>query len=221
MRACLPSPIAGGKAGVAMAERDVRGRFTSKPTEALSPAYRQRLERGRRRGVSLGAARGHGTRPQPKWASKASFTREPYRTSLEVLRQMRHGKSLYQASREQHIAPDTVRRYVGSALVHGSDGRYRAKPNDRLYRRMRFLDEQGRVDVEVASAREASKLAQYWAAVDHYARTGDTRPLRRFEHMRLRLRDKSVRRFVTDPTVLDRLALAGELSFEDLYELAA
>jgi hypothetical protein len=204
-----------------MAERDARGRFAPKPREALSPDYRRRLERGAKRGFSLGAARGHGTRPQPKWASKAVFTREPYRTSLEVLRQMRHGKSLYAASREQHIAPDTVRRYVGSALDRQSDGRYRAKPNDRLYRKMRFLDEQGRVDVEVANWREASKLAQYWAAVDHYLRTGDTRPLRRFERMRLRLRDKSLRRFVTDPAILDRLALAGELSFEDLYELAA
>jgi hypothetical protein len=155
------------------------------------------------------------------WTSKSMFARESYRTSLEVLRQMRHGKSLYQASREAHVAPDTVQRAVGSALVRGPDGRYRANPNDRLYRRMRFLDELGRIDVEVASAREATKLAQYWAAVDHYARTGDTRPLRRFERMRLRLRDKSVRRFVTDPAVLDRLALAGELSFEDLYELAA
>jgi hypothetical protein len=204
-----------------MAERDTRGRFAAKPREALSPAYRRRLERGARRKLSLSAARGHGTRPQPKWASKAVFTREPYRTSLEVLRQMRHGKSLYQASREHHIAPDTVRRYIGSALVRQPDGRYRPTSNDRLYRKLRFLDEQGRVDVEVASAREASKLASYWAAVDHYARTGDTRALRRFERMRLRLRDKSVRRFVTDPAILDRLALAGELSFEDLYELAA
>jgi hypothetical protein len=207
--------------GAAMATtRDARGRFAAKSLELLSPNYARRIARGAVRGQSLSSARGHGTKPVPMWATRRVFELESYRTSLEVLRQMRHGKSLYQASREAHMAPDTVRRYIGSALVREPDGRYRAKPSDRLYRRMRFLDERGRVDVEVASAREASKLAQYWAAVDHYARTGDTRPLRRFERLRLRLRDKSVRRFVTNPDVLDRLALAGELSFEDLYDLA-
>jgi hypothetical protein len=86
---------------------------------------------------------------------------------------------------------------------------------------MKFLDERGLVAVEVANSREATKLAEYWGAVDHYLRTGDARSLRRFDRMRLRLRDKSVRRFVTDPKMLDRLARAGEVSFEDLYELAA
>jgi hypothetical protein len=54
-----------------------------------------------------------------------------------------------------------------------------------------------------------------------YLRTGDARPLRPFDRMRLRLRDTSVRRFLTNLDLLDQLALAGEVSFEDLYELAA
>jgi hypothetical protein len=206
--------------GAAMA-RDIHGRFAPKEPEALSPAYARRLARGTARGQSLSRTRGHATKAVPMWQSRRVFEVAPYRTSLEVLRQMRHGRSLYQASREAHVAPDTVRRYVGAALTRGPDGRYRAKPNDRLYRRMLFLDEHGRLDVEVANAREASKLAAYWAAVDHYLHTGETRALRRFDRLRLRLRDKSVRRFVTDPDVLDRLAHAGELSFEDLYELAS
>jgi len=203
------------------AQRDVRGRFASKPPDILSPGYSRRIARGVAQGRSLSRARGHGTRPQPMWKSKELFQHEAYRTSLEVLRQMRHGKSLYQASRAHHIAPDTVRRYVGTALTRQPDGRYRAKASDRLYRPMWLLTEQGKVAVDVANSREASKLADYMSAVNVYLRTGNTRPLRHFERLRLRLRDKSVRRFVTDPEVLDRLALAGELSFEDLYELAA
>jgi len=202
-------------------QRDAAGRFVAKARDALSPAYRRRLERAGAHGGSLSAARGHGTRAQPMWRSKAFFPRETYRTSLTVLSDMRHGKSLYQASRAHRIGPDTVRRYVGSALTRQPDGRYRAKPNDRLYRSMWLLTEQGKVAVDVANSREASKLADYMQAVNVYLRTGNTRPLRRFERLRLRLRDKSVRRFVTEPEVLDRLALAGELSFEDLYELAA
>jgi hypothetical protein len=202
-------------------QRDAYGRFAHKPPEMLSPEYARRLARGARRGVSLSRSRGHATKALPMWQTQQVFRQAPYRTALDVLRAMRNGESLYEASRAEHIAPDTVRRYVGSALVRGPDGRYHAKPNDRLYRRMRFLDERGHLEVEVANAHEASKLSAYWAAVDHYLRTGDARPLRHFERIRLLLHDRSVRRFVTDPAVLDRLAHAGELSFEDLYELAA
>jgi hypothetical protein len=201
--------------------RDTSGRFATKPREALSPSYRARLERAERQGLSLGAARGHGTRALPIWSTKAVADREAYRKSLTVLVHMRHDSSLYAAARQEHIAPDTVRRFAGGALVREPSGRYRAKPRDRLYRRMRFLDERGVLWVEVASSTEASKLAAYWGAVDHYLKTGDQGRLRRFDRMRLRLRDKSVRRFVTNPATLDRLALAGEVSFEDLYEMSA
>jgi hypothetical protein len=155
------------------------------------------------------------------WQTREAFTQPAYRTALEVLRQVRKGRSLYQASREEHIAPDTVLRKVGTALVQGRDGRYHATANDHLYRRMNFLDEHGLVAVEVANAHEASKLAAYWEAVQEYLQTGEARPLRHYERIRLLLRDKSVRRFVTDLYILDRLAKAGELSFEDLYQLAA
>jgi hypothetical protein len=203
------------------ARRDAQGRFVSKSPETLSPDYARRLARGARRGFSLSRTRGHATKALPMWQTREVFTRPAYRTALDVLTKMRHGKSLYQASRAAHIAPDTVQRYVGAALVRGRDGRYHAAANDHLYRLMVFLDEHGRIDVEVANAHEARKLASYWSDIDHYLRTGVDRPLRRYERIRLLLRDKSVRRFVTDPAILDRLAHAGELSFEDLYQLAA
>jgi hypothetical protein len=203
------------------ARRDANGRFAPKPPETLSPAYARRRARGARRGFSLSRTRGHATKPLPMWQTREVFTQPAYRTALEVLTRMRHGQSLYQASRAAHIAPDTVLRKVGTALVHERDGRYHATANDHLYRRMVFLDEHGRIDVEVANAHEARKLAAYWAAVHHYLLTGDARPLRHYERIRLLLRDKSVRRVVTDPETLERLAHAGELSFEDLYQLAA
>jgi hypothetical protein len=203
------------------AQRDVRGRFTAKPKEALTSAYRQRTERGSRRGYSLSRSRGHGTKAVPMWQSRQVYDREAYRRSLDVLRRVRHGESLYQAARAEHIAPDTALRYAGSALTRDARGHYHAKASDHLYRRMKFLDERGLVAVEPANSRGATKLAEYWGAIDHYLRTGDTSLLRRFDRMRLRLRDKSVRRFLTDPNTLDRLARAGEVSFEDLYEMAA
>jgi hypothetical protein len=203
------------------ATRDALGRFAPKPPETLSPTYARRLARGARHGVSLSQTRGHATKALPMWQTREVYAHEAYQRSLDVVRHMRQGQSLYQAARAEHIAPDTVFRYAGSALTTDARGRYHAKSVDHLYRRMKFLDAQGVIPVEVANSREATKLAEYSGAVYHYVHTGDTRPLRRFDRMRLRLRDKSMRRFVTDPAVLDRLAHAGELSFEDLYELAA
>jgi hypothetical protein len=203
------------------ATRDAHGRFVAKPKEDLTPGYRRRVEHGTRRGLSLGASRGHGTKAQPMWRSSAAVEKESYRKALAVVSRMRHGESLSAAARGEHTTPDTVQRQVGAALRRDSRGRYSATPSDRYVRRMKILDMQGVRVVEPVNSREASKLADYWTALDHYVRTGDDRLLRPFRRKLLRVRGKIQLRFVTDMDTIDHLARAGELSFEDLYELAA
>lgn len=201
--------------------RDAGGRFAAKPREELSPAYRARVERGQRRGLSLDRSRGHEMQAAPMWRSSTVVEREGYHKALRVLVRMRHGESLSTSTRAEHTTPDAVRRYVGAALSRDQRGRFRAAPTDRFVRRMKFVDARGIHVVEPANSREATKLAAYWAALDHYLRTGDDRQLRRFRRMLLRTRNKLKLPFVTDLDTLDHLARAGELSFEDLYELAA
>ena len=130
----------------------------------------------------------------------------------------RHGESLSAASKAVGVAPDTVLRYAGSAYERDGRGRWVAKPTDRLYRRMRFLDSRGLTWVEPANAKESRKLAEYWHAVVRYRDTDDDRALRRFERMRLRTRQKTSLPFLTDRWLLRRFGFAGELSFEDLYQ---
>jgi hypothetical protein len=154
------------------------------------------------------------------WRTHHVRDKEGYRKSLTVLSRMRQGESLYEASRAEHISPDTVQRYVGGALVKEPTGRYRAKPNDRLARRMKFLVPTGIISVEPANAREASKVARHWAAVHHYLTMGDDWPLRRFRRQYLRVVGKIQLPFLTDLDAIEQLARAGELSFEDLYELS-
>jgi hypothetical protein len=199
--------------------RDLFGRFVSKVAEALSPAYRRRVERGQEQGKSRSEARGHGRTPIKQWESRAVSDREAYDKSLAVLSRMRGGESLTHAAREEQTTPDTVLRYAGSALTRTAKGRYVAKRRDRLYRYMRFLDEGGEVWIEPADSHEASKLGEYWNAVGHYLATGDDAPLARFRWMRLRTRQKTSLPFVTDLDVLDRLGWAGELSFESIYHM--
>jgi hypothetical protein len=202
-------------------QRDARGRFIALPREALSEDYRRRLERGAQRGRSLAAARGHGVKSLLQWQTSTVADHDGYRRALDVLARMRHGESLSAAARAVGTTPDAVRRYVGSALTRETSGRYRAKRLDRLYRPMWFLDARGRFVVEPANSREASKLAQYWDALHHYVSSnGDDSRLRRFRHQLLRLRDKTRLPFLTDLDAINYLARAGELSFEDLYELA-
>src|SRR5262249_57574808 len=87
---------------------------------------------------------------------------------------------------------------------------------------MKLMEAQGvLVVVAPANSREASKLAAYWRAVDHYLRTSDDLPLQMFRKRKLRVRGNTWLPFVTDLEILDQLARAGELSFEDLYELSA
>jgi hypothetical protein len=201
--------------------RDARGRFAAKASEVLSPGYRRRVERGASRGKSLRESRGHGTKAQVMWRSSASAEKASYRKALSVLSRMRHGESLYAAARTEHTTPDTVQRQVGAALRRDSRGRYIATPSDRYVRRMKFLDERGVTIVEPVNSREASKLAEYWTALDHYVRSGDDRLLRPFRRTLLRVRGKIQLPFLTDLGTIDHLARAGELSFEDLYELSA
>lgn len=194
------------------------GRFAPKPIEELSPAYARRRLTNLAKGRTLSEARGHATRAAPAWKTAELAGSPKYDKALKVLGRVRDGESLTKASKAYGISPDTVRRYAGSAMERDARGRWTAKPTDRLYRRMQFLVSGKRVTVEPANSREAAKIGRYWNAVDHFLATGDDRPLRKFRRMTLQTRQKTKLQFVTDLDTLEQLGLAGETSFEDMYE---
>ena len=126
------------------------------------------------------------------------------------------GRSLSAAAAESHTTPRTVRKYVGAAVARGASGPFRAAASDRLTRQLQFLTPAGKVAIAVRGSRRASRVASYWAAVDHFLRSGDWEPLRPFDGEAIRV-GKAAYPFVTDPRVLERLGQAGEVSFEGLY----
>ncbi len=137
--------------------------------------------------------------------------------SLEALQQMRsEGLSLTRAAREARTTPATVRKYVGSAVRQTRGGRYVATPSDRLTRRVWFLTKAGKVEVAVRGSRPASRVARYMAAVDRYLQTGETDALAEFRGQSIRSGNRTYV-FLTNTAALDRLAKAGEVSFERLY----
>lgn len=138
------------------------------------------------------------------------------RRALKALSLMRKGLSRAKAAERAGTTPRTIQKYAKPAIRRRA-GAYVALPADQMRRPMRFLTDQGVVVVDVRSSRSASSLSLYWAAVDHYLRTGERERLQPYAGKRLRA-GGHLFAYITDPTLLIRLAEAGEVRFEDLYE---
>jgi CelD/BcsL family acetyltransferase involved in cellulose biosynthesis len=132
---------------------------------------------------------------------------------------MRKGLSRQKAAGRAKTTPRTVQKYA-KKVVRRREGVYHALPADQMRRPMRVLTEQGVAVADVRSSKVATRLSKYWGAVDHYLRTGDKTRLRPYVGKALRASGHRFA-FVTDPDLLARLAEAGEVRFEDLYETTA
>lgn len=145
--------------------------------------------------------------------------REARGRALDALSKMRSdGLSLQSAAKASGTTVNAVKRHVGSALERADSGRIRAKTSDRLVRSLNFPTETGMIGLDVKDSRSAKRIASYWNAVKRYTETGDTSGLRNFRGKSVRV-NKRAYAFITDTGTLDRLADAGELAFDDLYDL--
>jgi hypothetical protein len=157
-------------------------------------------------------SRSPGTRLRPA-------EREAQRRAFDALAKMRADRlSLSAAAREAGTTVNTVKRHVGSALKKMPSGRYRPAPYDRLVRVLAVPTVDGPLWLPVRDSRSASRLGGYWAAVQHYLQTGDPRRLRKYRGRGVTIH-KRFYPFITDTHLLDPLADAGELAFDDLYDL--
>lgn len=139
------------------------------------------------------------------------------RNALDALSKMRRDKlPLARAARESGTTTNAVLRYAGTALAKDASGRYVAKYSDRLYRPMVFLTDDGQITLAIRDSRTASKVGKYWVAVNRYLETGNGGALQAFRGKHLTV-DGVRYVFVTDLDLIDRLAGAGEVRFEDIY----
>ena len=161
--------------------------------------------------------------------TQSAFGSLKYDRSLESLREMRSASKLSatRAARKHDLTLREFKYYAGSALVK-ERGRYHPKAIDRLYREVRFVDEQGGRWTQPSSSREVEKLVAYnrlakvyLGATDPTTAADAAKRLRRFDRIRFRTRDEGSLSFVTDPALLERLYHAGELGFEQLYRMAS
>ena len=157
-------------------------------------------------------------RTAEQYFAKSAQFQDRWNRVAHVISKMRtEGVSLRQASREFGIDPRTVVRLGGPALRKRANGRFVAKRSDRLLRVLRIPTRDGLREIAVRDSRQASQLAEYWAAVDRYLETGDDSALRKFRRKRITDASGARVQLLTDVDELDRLGSAGVLSFESLY----
>ena len=77
------------------------------------------------------------------------------------------------------------------------------------------------IDIGVPDSAQATLVGKYWNAVDLYLGTGDASSLQFFDGEFIIDADGRPVPFMTDTDELDRLASAGQLSFESLYARVA
>lgn len=140
------------------------------------------------------------------------------RRALDAVAGMRKGKSLTRAAKLAHTTRATVVKYARSAVTRPPGKPYKALGYDQLTREMRFLTPKGVTALPIRSSASASRIGEYWNAVNHYLKTGRSNRLRAFRGKTVQVRGGH-HRFVTDELTLERLANAGEVRFEDLYAL--
>lgn len=182
--------------------------------------YRQHLARAK--GYSSWSAQQQASRKVRSGGDVARLRpaeREARGRALDALSKMRSdGLSLQAAARASGTTVNAIKRHAGPALERTESGRYKAKQSDRLVRSLNFPTETGIIGLDVRDSRSAKRISAYWNAVQRYLETGDDSQLRRFRGKSVRV-NKQAHAFITDTATLDRLADAGELSFDDLYEL--
>jgi hypothetical protein len=138
--------------------------------------------------------------------------------ALAALSVMRRDKlSLTAAAKAVRTDPETIQRYVGSALVRkGPRGRYRPRAYDRIHRTLNHYTPGRSIAVTVNSSRTASLIAEHRNAVKSYLNNrADESVLQPFVGKTFRA-GKETYEFVTDPKIL---AEFGESGFraEGLY----
>jgi len=152
-----------------------------------------------------------------EYLAKPRSFQDQWDRTVQVITRVRDGVPLNVALREFGVSRKTVMRLAGPALRRLPNGRYVAKPTDRLLRVLPVPQQGGLRWIPVTDSREASVIGKFWDVVDEALRKGDASALRRFP--RKWVMDESGQRvqLLTDFSELKRMASAGALRFESMY----
>ena len=196
-----------------------------------SDSYRNRITRlhAKYPTASLSQLRGHPKfkervvstiKPEPiykrSWNSISRKDLNQREKSLEVLRKVRNGESLSNASRELHTSPETVIKNTNA--FRKVRGKWIPKSQDRISRVMSFNENGKQSWVEIRDSRTASRIGKYNSAVGEFLRTGNTDVLKSFTKP-FKDADGKLHYFETDPDKLFEIAESQEEpEFWEIYK---
>jgi hypothetical protein len=123
---------------------------------------------------------------------------------------MRQGSPLAVAAREIGIDPRTVARHLGKALAKRADGKYHARPTDKISRNMTIYSQGKQTAITVADSTTASTIGQYFNAVRKYLNTGDNSDLKKFKNVTIVDSDGNKYRLETDVKKIRAIEAAKE-----------
>ena len=147
-------------------------------------------------------------------AKLTSRQRGVHDRALRAVRLMRdENLSLTRAARTEGVSPSTVRRYVPGSLEKRT-GRWRAHIGyrDRTPREIETISGGQRVAIITTNLSQASQLAKYKQAVEHYLGEGDDSLLRGFKGAVVEGYELE-----TDLDEIDRIYELGQLEDWRLY----
>jgi len=147
----------------------------------------------------------------PRSASK-------YDDSLEVLRLMRQGYKIKDASNEVGISPTTVKKYVGLALKK-KDNVLVAKSSDSLLRKMRIYEDGQEKWIQARGRKNASIIGQYHSAVGRRVDKNERNALELFKKIKIRDTKGKVHILETDSeNIFDIFDRREEPEFFTIYQ---
>jgi len=150
------------------------------------------------------------------WGSITDKQAKHRKKALEVLREVRNGKSLSKASKELHIKPETVIKHTNA--FKKVKGRWIAKSQDRISRIMSIYENGKQEWIEVRDSRTASKIGKYNSAVNQFLRTGNEDVLKPFKKP-FKDANGKLHYFETNPNKLNEIAESQEEpEFYEIYE---
>jgi len=116
------------------------------------------------------------------WGTLSPDEKAERNRMLEVLRNLRKGASLNEATRETGVPFQDARTYLQHNLYKLS-GRWKARRTDTIQRHMNFYAwGKGEIAITVTNSKDASLIGQYFADVRNALDSGDESSLQKFKN---------------------------------------
>jgi hypothetical protein len=139
---------------------------------------------------------------KPKWKtdldSLSPKQLSKYEDSIEVLKLMRNGYSIKEATKEVGITSRTTKHYIGSALK-SKNNILVPKVTDHLLRKMRIYEDGKEIWIQIKGLKKASLIGQYHSAVGRLVDNNEKNALQIFQKIKIKEYNRKYHKLETSP----------------------